>query len=203
MRYHFVVPAAAGPLSAADEKSLAGIVERSAAAAAAAAAAALPATSPVNGPNQSAAAAIHARDMANKAAAAHGQAEVPAAAGGEAGQDTAAEQPAAPAVLSLPTEDALESLDRAVGARPCQKGVSTCHRGSYSLHTQQCPFMKHMLQQCIVPAANHMVAVRLRVMWVGAGGPVLHAAQHVRQPRAPAARRAAPQRLWPPAACQR
>lgn len=127
-RYHFVVPAAAGPLSAADGASLAGLVERSAAAAAAAAmAAALPAASPVNGPNQSAAAIIHARDLANKAAAAHPDPAAPAAAGGASTPADAA--PAAPLPLALPTEDALESTDRAVSCHLCRMGFQTCCTG--------------------------------------------------------------------------
>ena len=132
-RYHFVVPAAAGPLSAADGASLAGLVERSAAAAAAAAmATAPPAASPVNGPNQSAAAAIHARDLANKAAAAHPDPAAPAAAGGSSTPADAA--PAAPSALVLQTEDALESTDRAVSCHLCHRGYAAC-RASQDLYS--------------------------------------------------------------------
>lgn len=136
MRYHFVVPAAAGPLSVADSASLAGLVERgsalaasaAAASSAAAAAAAAAAIVPVNKPHQSAAAAIHARDLAARAATADQEKAAAAAAvakkasGNAAGDATAAikaetatELPLATGLLqlALPTEEALESPDRA------------------------------------------------------------------------------------------
>lgn len=123
MRYHFVVPAATGPLSAADAESLAGMVERTAAAAAAGTAADA-ITIPAAKPGQSAAAAIHARDLASKQAAAS-ESRGSAAAAGEQSADAGVKGDPADGVppqpqllqIALPTEDALESPDRAGGAQ--------------------------------------------------------------------------------------
>lgn len=123
MRYHFVVPAAAGPLSAGDPTSLPGMVERSHATAPDGSAGAQPVTTDPAGCNGHAAADAAAcngyaaaGDAATTesavgigAAPADKQAAAAQSPGQQPGHETEAEDNAQPLQIALPADETLES----------------------------------------------------------------------------------------------
>lgn len=120
MRYHFVVPAGSGPLSAADSASLPGMVERCHAAASAA-----NGSGNSNGncnahakPSQSAAIACNGHAAAAAAAAPAGEASpAGATAAGKPPTDGQLDAEGPPFQIALPAVETLESHDRSSGSQ--------------------------------------------------------------------------------------